>query len=115
MAGGILSHNRSRCDAPFLVSKTVALWRSIYMGTKNKTKSTKLKIAAVELRRYAAACQDVMNDQFGNREELDEQVAHLNGLADDLEGYGKTAGDAVLIAQQEKLLAATGGRPMFRL
>ncbi len=85
------------------------------MSEKKKTKSAKLKVAAIELRRYAAACKDVMNDTFDSRELLDEQVAHLNGLADDLEGYGKTASDALLIATQQKILAATDGKPIFSL
>jgi len=76
-------------------------------------KSEKLKRAANELRKYAIACENVMNEEFDSRELLDEQVAYLNKLADDIEAYGRTAHSAEIVASQQKLLAALGGKPIF--
>lgn len=77
------------------------------------SKIDKLAEVASQLKNYSIATKYLLNAEFDNREMLDEQVAHLEGLAKFVDDMVKDLRNDEAVQHQEKILQATNGAGMF--
>lgn len=73
----------------------------------------KVEEAAEQLRNYALATQYLLNGEFESREEMDNHIQYLEGLAKALDKVAKDMKDEKISNDQQKILASLDGKPMF--